>query len=80
MQFEISSTSEWLLIVPFTNAIYPKLCEKTCYSLLLIINLAKLTVYTGKGMSKYSQVYGIQVYSTLYSLQQIVVTYKFTSL
>ena len=31
-------------------------------------------------MSKYSQVYGVQLYSTLYSLQQIVVTYNFTSL
>ena len=36
--------------------------------------------YTGKGMSKYSQVYGVRVYSTLCSLQQVVVTYKFTSL
>ena len=66
--------------MPFTNAICPKLYEKICYSLLLIMDLAKLTVYTGKGMSKYSQVYGVQLYSTLYSLQHVVVTYNFTSL
>ena len=33
-------------------------------------------------MSKYSQVYGVQVYSTLCSLQQVVITYmyKFSTL
>ena len=58
----------------------PKLYEKTSYW-LLIINLAKLTVHYNKyEYVRDSQVYGIQVYSILYSLQQVVFTYKFTSL
>ena len=44
---------------------------------LLIINLAKLTVHYIKYEYVWdSQVYGIQVYSILYSLQQVVATYK----
>ena len=41
------------------------------------INLAKLTVHYNKNEHvRDRQVYGIQVYSTLCSLQQIVDTYK----
>ena len=62
----------------FMSAIYPKLYEKTCCS-LLIINFAYSLRYATISMSMY--VYAvlfctIQVYSTLYSLHQIVVTYK----
>ena len=42
-----------------------------------IINLAKLTVPYNKYEHVWDRkVYGMQVYSTLYSLQQIVVAYK----
>ena len=45
---------------------------------MLFINLAKLTVHYNKYKYVWDrQVYGIQVDSTLYSLQQIVATYKF---
>ena len=76
MQFGINSTSEWLLIawgtkpsaiMPFTSA-----CPR---------KHAKLTVHYNKYVYVWdSQVYGIQVYSILCSLQQVVATYKFTSL
>ena len=60
------------------SAINPKLYEKTCCS-LLIINFAQFAVH----YNKYEHVcdvvvYSTQVYSKLYSLHQIVVTYKFT--
>ena len=59
--------------MPFMSAINPKLCEKACCS-LSIINFAQFTV-----CYKYEYVCDVVVYSTLYSLQQVVVTsYKFT--
>ena len=62
--------------MPFMSAINPKLYEKTCCS-LLIINFAKITVYYNKYVYVCDVVvYSIQVYSKLYSLHQIVVSYK----
>ena len=60
----------------FMSAINPKLYEKACCS-LLIINFAKFTVCYNKYEYVCDALFcSIQVYSTLYSLQQIVVTYK----
>ena len=62
-------------IIPIMSAINPKLYEKTCYW-LLITNVAKLTVHYSKYVYVWdSQVYGIQVYSILYSLQQVVTSH-----
>jgi len=62
--------------MPFMSAINPKLYEKTCCS-LLIINFAEFTVCYNKYEYVCAVLFcSIQVYSTLYSLQQIVVTYK----
>ena len=74
--------SEWLLTAQGegqvqlchsrVHAINPKLYEKTCYW-LLIINLAKLTAHYNKYEYVWdSQVYCIQVYSILYSLQYTI--------
>ena len=82
VQFGINSTSEWLLIAQGegqvqlchsrVHAINPKLYEKTCYW-LLIIKLAKLTAHYNKYEYVWdSQVYCIQVYSILYSLQYTI--------
>ena len=63
-------------IMPFMSAINPKLYEKTCCS-LLIINFAEFTVCYNKYVYVCDVVvYSIQVYSKLYSLHQIVVSYK----
>ena len=82
VQFGIIIMSEWLLIAQgesAPSAIMPFNCMRKhaidCW--LVIINLAKLTIHYNKYENVWDrQIYGIQVRSTLYSLQQIVATYK----